>query len=604
MSKEFSLQTKIALPILTITFLALGLLTYFSASTSFQTAKADAEFKVSKSAEAFANAFKAELDASLMVAQQIEAYLGTLRHQSHKPRADVNAVLKSMLIQAPSVFGVWATFEPDAFDGKDAQYLGQPGYEKIGGFGPYWNRSGENGALTWENDINYDGEFYVAPKKAGRRILTEPYYDEVNGKNLLMTSAAAPLFENNLMKGVVGVDLLLAQLEKQIAAVKPYDTSVGYLISDHFNYVTNPVPDLVGKPVNLPFANEEFKKALQAGSLLLKFGTDPQTQQEILNILVPVSIPYSNTHWGVLISTPVKTVLASAYSLLWNQLIVFAICLLVMGAAVYIISRRISRRFTGLTQSLEQSENVLTSAIDQLSRAGQNLAQSATESAASIEETVASLEEMTSMVQMNAGNAKEAARLSSDSNQSAERGNTEMGSLVGAMTEISDSSRKIAEINSVIDDLAFQTNLLALNASVEAARAGEHGKGFAVVAEAVRTLAQKSASAAKDINVLINDSIEKVQRGSQKAESSNSNLKEIVESVRKVSHLNGEISSASNEQSTGIQQISKAMNSLDQSIQTNAASAEEISATVQEILNQALVMKKVVTEMNSVVHGN
>lgn len=604
MKKEFSLQTKIALPILTITFIALGLLTYFSASRSFQTAQSDAEFKVSKSAESFANAFKAELDTSLMVAQQVEAYLETLRKQGSKQRSEVNAVLKTMLEQAPSVFGVWATFEPNAFDGQDAHFLGQPGYEKVGGFGPYWNRSGENGSLAWENDINYDGEFYLAPKKAGHRILTEPYYDEVNGQNLLMTSAAAPLYENGKMQGVVGVDLLLSQLEKQIAAVKPYETSVGFLISDQFNYVTNPQANLVGKPVTLPFAHDEFKQALKEGRLLLKSGTDSHSGEETMSILVPVAIPYSKVFWGVLISTPVKTVLASAYSLLWNQLLVFVICLLAMGIAVFVISRRISQRFTRLTNSLDQAENVVTAAIDQLSRAGQNLAQSATESAASIEETVASLEELTSMVQMNAGNAKEAARLSSDSNHSAERGNTEMSALVGAMDEISGSSKKIAEINGVIDDLAFQTNLLALNASVEAARAGEHGKGFAVVAEAVRTLAQRSASAAKDINGLINDSIEKVQRGSLKAESSNSNLKEIVESVRKVSHLNVEISSASDEQSTGIQQISKAMNSLDQAIQTNAASAEEISATVQEILNQAHVMKNVVTEMNSVVHGN
>lgn len=283
----------------------------------------------------------------------------------------------------------------------------------------------------------------------------------------------------------------------------------------------------------------------------MKSGFDSANKQDVLNILVPVSIPFSKTNWGVLTSTPVESVLSSAYALLWKQLAIFAICLIVMAVAVFYISRRIALRFTSLTNRLDQAENIVTGAIDQLSRAGQNLAQSATESAASIEETVASLEELTSMVQMNAGNAKEAARLSSDSNQSAERGNTEMNALVGAMGEITDSSKKIAEINSVIDDLAFQTNLLALNASVEAARAGEHGKGFAVVADAVRTLAQKSASAAKDISSLINDSIEKVGRGSQKAESSNSNLKEIVESVRKVSHLNTEISSASDEQSTG-----------------------------------------------------
>lgn len=605
MKKELSLQAKITLPIITITFLALGLLTYFAVTSSFKTARADAEFKISKSAESFANTIKADLDASLMVAQQLEAYLGTLKHQNDKKdRRQINEVLKEMLIQAPSVFGVWALFEPNAFDKMDATYNGQPGYEKSGGFGPYWNRSGKDGELNWVNDLNYAGEFYTAPKNAGHRILTEPYRDTVNGQSLLMTSAVAPIYENDKQfAGVVGIDLLLSHLDKQIVTVKPYETSVAYLISDSYKYITNPDPNSVGKPVELAFSNDEFKAALAENRLILKTGTD-NSGVEVMNILVPIAMPFSKISWGVLISTPVKTVLADAYDLLWKQLIIFFICLVVMMAAVYFISRRIAARFIALTESLAKAENIVTGAIDQLSRSGQNLANSSTESAASIEETVASLEELTSMVQKNTKNAREAARLSGDSNQNAERGNVEMTELVGAMDEISKSSQKIAEINSVIDDLSFQTNLLALNASVEAARAGEHGKGFAVVADAVRSLAQKSASAAKDINGLINDSLDKVQKGSHKAEVFNSNLTNIVDSVRKVSHLNGEISTASDEQSIGIEQISKAMNSLDQSIQTNAASAEEIAANVQEILNQAHVMKGVVSEMNAVVHGS
>lgn len=604
MKKEFSLKAKITLPIISITFVALGLLTYFAVTSSFATARADAEFKVSKSAEAFANTLKADLDASLMVTQQLEAYLGTLQKQtSKKDRQQINDVLKEMLVQAPSVFGVWALFEPNAFDKMDSTYLGQQGYEKSGAFGPYWNRSGKNGEITWENDVNYTGEFYVAPKKVGRRILTEPYHDEVNGQNLLMTSAVAPLFENNQVIGVVGIDLLLSHLDKQIDMVKPYETSVGYLISDSFKYITNPDANLVGKAADLPFAAEEFKTALADGHMLLRSGKD-STGKEVLNILVPITVPFSKTSWGVLISTPVKTVLQKAYDLLWKQLAIFLACLLAMGVSVVFISHRISQRFISLTERLAKAEHIVTEAIDHLSRSGQNLANSTTDSAASIEQTVSSLEELTAMVQKNTMNAREAARISGDSNSNAERGNTEMAELVGAMSEISSSSQKISEITNVIDDLSFQTNLLALNASVEAARAGEHGKGFAVVAEAVRSLAQKSASAAKDINNLIKESLDKVQNGSHKAEVFNSNLKQIVGSVQKVSHLNLEISAASDEQTTGIEQINKTMSSLDQVIQTNAASAQEISTNVQEILNQAHIMKGVVAEMNAVVRGS
>ncbi|HEY1079318.1 MAG TPA: methyl-accepting chemotaxis protein, partial [Bdellovibrio sp.] len=179
----------------------------------------------------------------------------------------------------------------------------------------------------------------------------------------------------------------------------------------------------------------------------------------------------------------------------------------------------------------------------------------------------------------------------------------EMGVLINSMKEISQDSKKISEIISVIDDIAFQTNLLALNAAVEAARAGEQGKGFAVVAEAVRTLAQRSALAAKDISNLIKSSVGRMESGGAQVEKSGAVLTEILNSINKVTHLNQEISTASSEQAHGISQISQAMNQMDQVTQVNAASSEEAAASAEELSAQAQSMTLVIHELVRVIRG-
>jgi methyl-accepting chemotaxis protein len=277
----------------------------------------------------------------------------------------------------------------------------------------------------------------------------------------------------------------------------------------------------------------------------------------------------------------------------------------VLGAVLigYFFSSTLSKALRLVSQQIDEAASQTGSASGQLSGASQQLSSGSTQAAASLEETVASLEELSSMVKLNADHAKEASALSATSRDAAEQGEREITTLISAMAEMAKGSKKIEEIISVIDDIAFQTNLLALNAAVEAARAGEQGKGFAVVAEAVRTLAQRSASAAKDITVLIKDSVEKSQSGSKIAETSGAVLKNIVTSVKKVADLNNEISSASQEQSTGISQISKAMNQLDQATQSNAASAEEVAASSEEMSSQANALLTLVTDLTVIVEG-
>ena len=236
---------------------------------------------------------------------------------------------------------------------------------------------------------------------------------------------------------------------------------------------------------------------------------------------------------------------------------------------------------------LRESADVITTASSEISSGNTNLSSRTEQQASSLEETASSMEELTSTVRNNADNAQQANQLAGSARQTAEHGGNVVSRAVDAMEAINGSSNKIAEIIGVIDEIAFQTNLLALNASVEAARAGEQGRGFAVVATEVRNLAGRSATAAKEIKELIQDSAGKVKAGAQLVNESGETLNEIVTSVKKVGDIISEIAAASQEQSAGIDQVNMAVTSMDEVTQQNAALAEEASAAAASMSEKA-----------------
>jgi methyl-accepting chemotaxis protein len=257
----------------------------------------------------------------------------------------------------------------------------------------------------------------------------------------------------------------------------------------------------------------------------------------------------------------------------------------------------VGRMAAALNNALEKLRSTLeevsqgamnaSAASEQLAAASQTIASGAQEQAASLEETSASLEEITATVRQSADNARQASQLASGSRDAAEQGQGVVSNAVTAMAEINAASAKISDIISTIDEIAFQTNLLAVNAAVEAARAGEEGRGFAVVAAEVRSLAQRSAQAAKEIKGLIQDSLRKVERGSELVNKSGDTLQGIVSSVKRVTDIVGEIAAAAGEQSTGIEQVNTAMTQMDQVTQANSAQTEELSSTAASLSDQA-----------------
>ncbi len=242
---------------------------------------------------------------------------------------------------------------------------------------------------------------------------------------------------------------------------------------------------------------------------------------------------------------------------------------------------------TGVISRIKEAADAVNIASREIASGNADLSQRTEEQASNLEETAFSMEELTSTVQQNAENAKQANQLAAGASDIAMRGGEVVGKVVQTMSSISESSKKIVDIISVIDGIAFQTNILALNAAVEAARAGEQGRGFAVVASEVRNLAQRSAAAAKEIKTLINDSVDKVTVGTDLADKAGKTMDEVVNSVRRVTDIMAEISAASVEQSSGIEQVNQAITQMDDVTQQNAALVEQAAAAAESLEEQA-----------------
>jgi methyl-accepting chemotaxis protein len=254
------------------------------------------------------------------------------------------------------------------------------------------------------------------------------------------------------------------------------------------------------------------------------------------------------------------------------------------------------KSFNEVLKDINSSALQVAIGSKQMSDSAQDLSKGATEQASSIEELSATTEEITIQTKLNAENAGQANKIALEAKEGAEAGNGHMKEMLKSMYEINEASSNISKIIKVIDDIAFQTNILALNAAVEAARAGQQGKGFAVVAEEVRSLAARSASAAKETTVLIESSIKKTEEGTKIASKTADDLNKIVEGIARAASLVGDIASASDEQAVGIQQVNQGIMQVSQVVQMNSATAEESAAASEELSSQAELLKELVSK--------
>ncbi|MFC4623522.1 methyl-accepting chemotaxis protein [Comamonas nitrativorans] len=478
--------------------------------------------------------------------------------------------------------------------------------------------------------VGTERPWYKETAAAGKAVVTAPYVDATTGK--LTITFAEPVTEAGRLTAIVGTDMHLDSVTRKVNGIRATDKSFAFLLDDAGNILAYANAELVLKPATA------IAPALTASLMAGLAQSGGRTEVDVNGATQLVyAARVEGAPWTLGIAVDKADAQASLRELLQLEALITLVCTVAAAVLLPIGVSRLLRRLPQVRDALADiasGEGDLTRRMDasgtdelaQIARAfnqfadkiagvllqiraaadnvrvasteiamgNQDLSSRTEQQASSLEETAAAMEQLTATVQQNAANARQANELARSASDIASHGGEAVGQVVQTMSGIETSSRKMSDIIGVIDGIAFQTNILALNAAVEAARAGEQGRGFAVVASEVRTLAQRSATAAKEIKGLIDESVAQVSSGNRQVQDAGSTMTQVVDGIRQVNTIVAEITTASQEQSTGIAEVGTAIAHMDQATQQNAALVEQATAAAQSLQQQAHALAEVV----------